>query len=326
MNLATVPQVQVLQQDKLVSMYEEMLLMRRFEERVIQLYQEKYIAGFCHTYIGQEAIVIAMKYVMERGDPVMCAYRSHAHVLALGGNPNTLMAELVGRKSGLCKGKGGSIHLYYKEGGLYGGHGIVGAYVSIGTGIAFAEQYNKTGKICWNFFGDGAANQGQVYESYNMAALWKLPVLYVIENNGYGIGTSCARSSAGGPLYKRAEPFGVKGWHADGMNVFDVIEKMSEAADYVRSGKGPAVVECATYRFKGHSVSDPGNYRTKEEVEEMKTRDPLLNLESKIRESGEFIDKKDMEKRVISTVREAVEFAKADPEPDLSEIMSDIYA
>jgi pyruvate dehydrogenase E1 component alpha subunit len=314
--------------DQLWKMYEDMLLMRRFEERVIQLYQEKYIAGFCHTYIGQEAVLVGAMQVMQKGDPMMTGYRCHAHALAAGCTPREVMAELVGRVSGCSGGKGGSMHLYNIPAGFYGGHGIVGAYTAIGTGIALAEKYKKTGKICFTFFGDGASNQGQVYESYNMASLWKLPVIYIIENNRYGIGTSSTRSCAGGPLYERAAPFGIPGWHADGMDVFDIIAKMELAEAHVRGGNGPAVVECATYRYKGHSVSDPANYRSKEEVDGMKLQDPILKLEEEIKKTGDFSEERKAEtsNAVMQKVRDAADFAKSEPEPGSDALWKNVYA
>ncbi len=314
--------------DQVWKMYENMLLMRRFEERVIQLYQEKFIAGFCHPYIGQEAVIVGVMQVMQPGDPVITSYRCHAHALASGLTPREVMAELTGRQGGSSKGKGGSMHIFNAENGFYGGHGIVGAYVSIGTGIALAEKYKKTDKVCFTFFGDGAANQGQVYESYNMASLWKLPVVYIIENNGYGIGTSSQRSCAGGSLADRGKPFDIPGWIADGMNVYDVIEKIQLAYNHVKNGLGPAIVECATYRFKGHSVSDPANYRSKEEVGSMKLRDPITALEEHLRADPDFSEERKtlIGEQVKTVVKDAAEFAKADPEPSPAELWTDVYA
>lgn len=314
--------------NKAWEMYYAMLLMRRLEERVMQLYREKHIFGFCHPYIGQEAVLVGAKEVMAPSDTCITSYRCHAHMLAFGATPRSVMAELTGRAGGCSKGKGGSMHMFYPEGGFYGGHGIVGAYVSLGTGIGLSHKYRKTGGISVVFFGDGASNQGQTFESFNMAALWKLPVLYVIENNGYGIGTSCGRACAGGDLYKRGEPFGIPGVMADGMNVFDMIEKLEWGASHVRSGHGPAIVEAATYRYKGHSVSDPANYRSKEEVDAMKERDPLLQMEQYLHENGDFSEEKreSIHKKVGETVKDAMEFAKNDSEPDESELWKDIYS
>jgi pyruvate dehydrogenase E1 component alpha subunit len=314
--------------EQLWKMYREMLMMRRFEERVLQLYQEKYIRGFCHVYIGQEAVLCGTRAVMRPQDTCMTAYRCHAHMLAFGVTPRAIMAELTGKESGCSHGKGGSMHMYAPQNGFYGGHGIVGAYVSIGTGIGFAHKYRKTDAISFSFFGEGASNQGQVFESYNMAALWKLPVVYIIENNGYCIGTSQERGCAGGDLYKRGEPFGIPGMLADGMDVFDVMKKVKWAVDHVKSGAGPAIVEAKTYRYKGHSVSDPANYRSKEEVDSMKQRDPLMFIEAKLKEINAFSEEeqKRINKEIMDEVRDAAEFAKSELYPDPKELYTNIYA
>lgn len=316
----------MLTNEKIWKIYENILLMRRFEERVIQLYQEKYIFGFCHPYIGQEAVLAGVTEVRKPGDTMITSYRCHAHMLASGATPYEVMSELTGRVTGCSKGKGGSMHMFRPEGGFYGGHGIVGAYVSLGTGLALAHQYKEDGGVTYAFFGDGGANQGQVFESFNMAALWKLPVVYVIENNGYGIGTSSGRSCAGPNLYGRGAPFGIPGQEADGMDVFDVAEKVQWATDLARSGEGPAIVEAATYRFRGHSVSDPANYRSKEEVNSMKARDPLLHLENLLTERKAFSEeqKAEIQKRVADLLKEVVERAKTDPVASMEELFQDV--
>jgi pyruvate dehydrogenase E1 component alpha subunit len=307
--------------------YRSILLMRRFEERVVQLYQDKFIQGFCHPYIGQEAVLAGIKEVMLPVDKCITSYRCHAHMLAFGATSRSVMAELTGRRDGCSLGKGGSMHMFHPEGGFYGGHGIVGAYVSLGTGIGLSQKYQKTGGVSVTFFGDGASNQGQVFESFNLASLLKLPVLYVIENNGYGIGTSSERSCAGGPLYKRGEPFGIPGMEADGMNVFDMMEKAQEAIKYARE-HGPIVLEAKTYRYKGHSVSDPATYRPKEEVQSMKNRDPISSLETYLNENDPNFEEtlKNITKSVMDEVRDSIEFAKSSPEPDLSELYTNIYS
>lgn len=313
--------------EKIWGIYREILLMRRFEERVMQLYQDKYISGFCHPYIGQEAVLAGVKQVMLPCDKSITSYRCHAHMLAFGATARSVMSELTGRSGGCSKGKGGSMHMFHPQAGFYGGHGIVGAYVSLGTGIGLSQKYQKTGGVSVTFFGDGASNQGQAFEAFNLASLLKLPVLYIIENNGYGIGTSSERSCAGGPLYKRGEPFGIPGIEADGMDVFDMIEKVGQALEYVRS-EGPMIVEAKTYRYKGHSVSDPANYRSKEEVNTMKQRDPLIQLETYLKEhdSANFTDTmQKTTKSVADEVKDAVEYAKSCPEPDLSEVGTNVY-
>jgi pyruvate dehydrogenase E1 component alpha subunit len=310
------------------SMYRDALLMRRLEERVMQLYREKFIAGFCHPYIGQEAVLVGAKQVMKHGlDTCITSYRCHAHMLAFGATARSVMAELTGRVTGCSRGKGGSMHMFHTEGGFYGGHGIVGAYVSLGTGLALTQKYKKLGGVAVTFLGDGASNNGQTFESFNMASLWKLPVVYIIENNGYAIGTSCARSCASTDLYKRGEPFGIPGVQADGMDPFDIIEKVSWALDHARTGNGPAIVEALTYRYKGHSVSDPATYRSKEEVDSMKERDPLLILEQHLRDRSCYSDerKNQISKEVMAEVMDAVDFAKTSPEPDEREVWEGVY-
>ena len=247
-------------------LYRDMLMIRRFEEKAGQLYGMGLIGGFCHLYIGQEAVVTGIQSVQEPQDTVITAYRDHGHMLACGMDPKGVMAELTGRKGGYSAGKGGSMHMFSKEANFFGGHGIVGASGCLGTGLGFAHKYNGDGGVAVAYMGDGSANQGQLYESYNMASLWKLPVLYVIENNGYAMGTSNARHAAGS-LYRRGEGFGIPGEQVDGMDVFTVQAAARQALDYVRSGNGPYILEVMTYRYRGHSMSDPGKYRSKEEVE-----------------------------------------------------------
>ncbi|HYF23219.1 MAG TPA: pyruvate dehydrogenase (acetyl-transferring) E1 component subunit alpha, partial [Caulobacteraceae bacterium] len=265
-----------LDREELLRFYREMLLIRRFEERAGQLYGMGLIGGFCHLYIGQEAVAVGMQSIARKGDQVITAYRDHGHMLACGMDPKEVMAELTGRAGGSSKGKGGSMHMFSIEAGFFGGHGIVGAQVALGTGLAFADRYKDNGNVSFTYFGDGAANQGQVYESFNMAQLWKLPVVYVIENNQYAMGTSIQRASATTELYMRGASFGIPGEAVDGMDVYAVREAGAKAAEHARSGRGPYILEMKTYRYRGHSMSDPAKYRTKEEVDEVKkTRDPI---------------------------------------------------
>jgi pyruvate dehydrogenase E1 component alpha subunit len=307
--------------------YRQMLLIRRFEEKAGQLYGMGLIGGFCHLYIGQEAVVVGMQMALKDGDQVITAYRDHGHMLACGMEPNGVMAELTGRRGGYSKGKGGSMHMFSVEKNFYGGHGIVGAQVSLGTGIAFANRYRENGNVCLTYFGDGAANQGQVYESFNMAELWKLPVVYIIENNRYAMGTSVARSSAQQDFSKRGTSFNIPGEQVDGMDVRAVFEAGQRAVAFARSGEGPYILEMQTYRYRGHSMSDPAKYRAKEEVEKMRTeRDPIERvrtrmLESKLASEDE-IKKIDGEVRAI--VNESAEFATNDQEPDASELFTDV--
>lgn len=319
--------------EDLLKFYQEMLLIRRFEEKAGQLYGMGLIAGFCHLYIGQEAVAIGMRHTMQKDDKVITTYRDHGHMLAVGSDPKKIMAELMGRKDGSSKGKGGSMHLFDLDKHFYGGHGIVGASVPIGAGLAFADKYRndleieKNNNITYCYFGDGAAHQGQVYESFNMAKLWNLPVIFIIENNKYAMGTSLARSSSIDELYKRGEGFNIPGVKIDGMNIFEVIEKGQEVVDYVRSGNGPMIIEMDTYRYRGHSMSDPATYRTKEEVKEKKDIDPIATLRAKILD--EKIAKEDeiktIDNQIKEQVNEIVEFSKNSPEPDESELMTEIY-
>ena len=264
--------------EELKSFYHDMLLIRRFEEKASQLYGMGLIGGFCHLYIGQEAVVTGVQSCLEPQDSVITTYRDHAHMLVCGMDPSGVMAELTGRSGGYSRGKGGSMHMFSKEKNFFGGHGIVGASIPIGTGLAFAHKYNADNGINTCYFGDGASNQGQFFESMNMASIWNLPVIYIIENNGYAMGTSLERHSIGN-LYKRGEPFDITGVQVDGMDVFAVRDATRKAVEYVRGGNGPYIMEMLTYRYRGHSMSDPAQYRTKEEVNEHKeNRDPIKNL------------------------------------------------
>ncbi|MBY0564560.1 MAG: pyruvate dehydrogenase (acetyl-transferring) E1 component subunit alpha [Hyphomonadaceae bacterium] len=314
--------------DQLLGYYRDMLLIRRFEERAGQLYGMGLIGGFCHLYIGQEAVVVGMQAALRAGDQVITAYRDHGHMLACGMDPNEIMAELTGRSGGCSKGKGGSMHMFSIEKAFYGGHGIVGAQVSLGTGLAFANRYRGDGKVCVTYFGDGAANQGQVYESFNMASLWKLPVVYIVENNQYAMGTSIQRSSSETHLYKRGVSFNIPGEEVDGMDVLAVREAGLRAAERARTGKGPVLLEMKTYRYRGHSMSDPAKYRTKEEVEEMKTRhDPIEHVKKLLIDAGHATEEslKDIDREVRAMVTASAEFAQASPEPDPRELLTDVY-
>lgn len=308
--------------------YKEMLLIRRFEEKAGQLYGMGLIAGFCHLYIGQEAVIVGMHNIIETKDYSITSYRDHGHILVAGTDPKIVMAELAGKATGCSKGKGGSMHMFDLERKFYGGHGIVGAQVSLGTGMAFSSKYREEGSVVLNYFGDGALNQGQVYESFNMAALWKLPVVYIVENNGYSMGTSTARHCSVSDAYKRGESFGIPGVQIDGMNILEVMEKGREVVDYVRSGNGPMLIEMKTYRYRGHSMSDPGNYRSKEEVAKMRGEfDPIESYKNHLL-SSKLCDEeqlKEIEKQVKQIVEEAIEFAKNSPEPDPQELFTEVY-
>ncbi len=308
--------------------YRDMLLMRRFEEKCSQLYGMGLIGGFCHLYIGQEAIAAGMKFAMNRDkDSTITTYRDHAHMLMCGIDPNVIMAELTGRATGCSKGKGGSMHMFSKKHRFYGGHGIVGAPVAIGTGLAFAHQYKGDGGVCLCYFGDGAVNQGQVYESFNMASMWKLPIVYIIENNLYAMGTSLERSHANTELFKRGEPFNITGKIVDGMNIEDVIDKGVQAIDHARSGKGPIILEMQTYRYRGHSMSDPATYRSKDEVEEVKTsKDPINYVKSKLINDFKFGEEKlkSIEAEIKNIVNESAKFASESPFPEAGELYTDI--
>lgn len=315
-------------QAQLLKAYEDMVLIRRFEERAGDLYGKGFIAGFCHLYIGQEAVAVGIQHALQKGDNVITSYRDHGIMLATGSDPDSVMAELLGKYTGCSKGKGGSMHMFDLEKGFYGGHGIVGAQVSIGTGMGFASKYREDNTVAVTYFGDGASNQGQVYESFNMAKLWNLPVLYVIENNEYGMGTSVQRSCGTTDLYKRGASFDIPGEQVDGMDYFAVYEATKRVVDGIRAGNGPYLIEVKTYRYRGHSMSDPAKYRTKEEVSSYKDeRDPITGLgkyliENKIATTEEL---KSIEKRCKDAANKAADFALESEEPPLSELYTNIY-
>ena len=307
-------------------MYKKMLLIRRFEEKAGQLYGMGKIGGFCHLYIGQEAVVVGVQSVQIEGDSVVTSYRDHGHMLACDMDPKGVMAELTGREDGYSKGKGGSMHMFSREKGFFGGHGIVAAQVPIGAGLAFAHKYNGNKNVAITYFGDGAANQGQVYESYNIAALWKLPVIFVIENNKYGMGTSVNRSSAGDNLSDRGKAYGIVADIVDGMDVIAVRDAALKAMDYCRSGKGPYILEMKTYRYRGHSMSDPAKYRTRDEVDEIKQNsDPINNIKSILDKFGLKEDSlKVIDTEIKSIVANAATFAQESLEPSEAELFTDI--
>ena len=307
--------------------YEDMLLIRRFEEKAGQLYGMGHIGGFCHLYIGQEAVVTGMQMAITPQDQVITGYRDHGHMLACGMEANGVMAELTGRRNGYSKGKGGSMHMFSKEKNFYGGHGIVGAQVSLGTGLAFANNYRNNGQVSLAYFGDGASNQGQVYESFNMASLWDLPVVYIIENNRYAMGTAVHRSSAQTEFSQRGASFNIPGMHVDGMDVRAVKAAGDHAVKWARSGKGPFILEMETYRYRGHSMSDPAKYRTKEEVQKMRAeQDPIEQVKQRLLESkgASEDDLKQIDKRIKDIVGKSADFAQSDPLPDESELYTDI--
>ena len=307
-------------------MYSKMLLIRRFEEKAGQLYGMGQIGGFCHLYIGQEAVVVGIQSAQIEGDSIVTSYRDHGHMIACDMDPKGVMAELTGRKDGYSKGKGGSMHMFSREKGFFGGHGIVAAQVPIGTGLAFSHKYNETNNVCVTYFGDGAANQGQVYESYNMASLWKLPVIFVIENNMYGMGTSVNRSSAGENLSDRGKAYGIKSEIVDGMDVIAVRDSAIRAMEYCRSGKGPYILEMKTYRYRGHSMSDPAKYRTRDEVEKIrKNSDPIENIKELLAKNGLNEDEiKNIDSEIKVTIADAAKFAQESPEPSVEELFTDI--
>ena len=307
--------------------YRDMLLIRRFEEKAGQLYGMGFIGGFCHLYIGQEAVVTGIEMAKKDGDQFITGYRDHGHMLAAGMNARGVMAELTGRRGGYSKGKGGSMHMFSKEKHFYGGHGIVGAQVSLGTGLAFSNHYRGNDRVCLTYFGDGAANQGQVYESFNMAELWKLPVIYVIENNRYAMGTSVSRASAETDFSHRGVSFKIPGMQVDGMDVRAVKAASQEAFDWCRGGNGPIILEMMTYRYRGHSMSDPAKYRTKDEVQKMRTeQDPIEQVKARLleKEWAREDELKKIDKEVRDIVADSAEFAQNDPEPDTSELYTDI--
>ena len=309
-----------------IKMYTYMLKIRRFEERAAQLYGMGHIGGFCHLYIGQEAVVVGVLMTIDKNDSVVTTYRDHGHMIARGLDPKKIMAELTGRIDGYSKGKGGSMHMFSKKNNFYGGHGIVGAQVPIGTGIAFTHKYLNEKNICRTYIGDGAMNNGQVFESFNLASLWKLPILYIIENNMYGMGTSVNRAAAGTDLYKRGEPFNIPGQKVDGMNVFKVIEAASKASKHVHE-KGPYILEVQTYRYRGHSMSDPATYRTKEELQSYKTKDPIQIVYDEIIKKR-ICNKNELEKinkAVIKKIKDAADFAINSKFPNEKELYTDVY-
>ena len=313
--------------EELLKFYQDMLLIRRFEERAGQLYGMGLIGGFCHLYIGQEAIAVGMQSISQKGDQIITGYRDHGHMLAAGMDPKEVMAELTGRAGGSSRGKGGSMHMFDIETGFYGGHGIVGAQVSLGTGLALANSYKGNGNVSYAYMGDGAANQGQVYESFNMAQLWKLPVVYVVENNQYAMGTSVERSASETAFHKRGVSFRIPGEEVDGMDIVAVREAGARATEHARSGQGPYILEMKTYRYRGHSMSDPAKYRSKEEVDEVKqTRDPIDHIKERLAKAGVTEDDlKGIDAEVKRVVAEAAEFARTSPEPDPSELYTDVY-
>jgi pyruvate dehydrogenase E1 component alpha subunit len=315
--------------DQELSAYRQMLLIRRFEEKAGQMYGMGLIGGFCHLYIGQEAVVVGMQMTLKSGDEVITGYRDHGHMLACGMDPKGVMAELTGRQHGYSRGKGGSMHMFSVEKGFFGGHGIVGAQVPLGTGLAFANKYRGNDNVSLTYFGDGAANQGQVYESFNMAELWKLPVVYIIENNQYGMGTSVARASATTNLAQRGRSFDIPGEQIDGMDVRAVKAAGEKAVRWCREGNGPMILEMLTYRYRGHSMSDPAKYRPKEEVDKIRTEhDPIEQVRARILANkwAREDELKKIDSEVRAVVNEAAEFATHDPEPDPSELYTDIYA
>jgi len=311
-----------------VRAYRDMLLIRRFEEKAGQMYGMGLIGGFCHLYIGQEAVVVGVLGVAGEGDQIITGYRDHGHMLACGMDPKGVMAELTGREGGYSRGKGGSMHMFSREKNFYGGHGIVGAPAPIGTGLAFANKYRGNDRVSLTFFGDGAANQGQVYESFNMAELWRLPVVYIIENNQYAMGTSITRSSAQTNLSKRGVSFNIPGEQVDGMDVRAVRAAAAKAIEWCRAGKGPYILEMLTYRYRGHSMSDPAKYRAKEEVNKMRQEhDAIEQVRHRLIEGGMSEEElKEIDKEIRAVVAEAAEFAQASPEPDPSELWTDVLA
>jgi pyruvate dehydrogenase E1 component alpha subunit len=313
--------------EELEKFYREMLLIRRFEEKAGQLYGLGLIGGFCHLYIGQEAVAVGLQSALDGDkDSVITGYRDHGHMLAYGIDPKVIMAELTGRQAGISKGKGGSMHMFSVEHKFYGGHGIVGAQVSLGTGLAFAHKYRGDGGVAMAYFGDGASNQGQVYESFNMAELWKLPIIFVIENNQYAMGTSVNRSSAEDQLYRRGESFRIPGMQVDGMDVLAVRGAAEAAIEWVRAGKGPVLMELKTYRYRGHSMSDPAKYRSREEVQAVRDKsDSIEHLKKLMTDAGISEDKfKAIDKEIRQIVAESADFAESAPEPELHELYTDV--
>ena len=315
--------------DELLTFYREMLLIRRFEEKAGQLYGMGLIGGFCHLYIGQEAVVVGLEAATKEGDKRVTSYRDHGHMLACGMDPKGVMAELTGREGGYSKGKGGSMHMFSKEANFYGGHGIVGAQVPIGAGLAFADKYLGNDNVSFTYFGDGAANQGQVYETFNMASLWKLPVIFVIENNQYAMGTSLQRGSSTPELYTRGQAFGIPGESVDGMDVLAVKAAGEKAVAHCRAGNGPYVLEMVTYRYRGHSMSDPAKYRSREEVQKVREERDAIEHVRELLLQGKHSSEEDLkaiDKEIKAVVNDAAEFSRESPEPALDELWTDIYA
>jgi pyruvate dehydrogenase E1 component alpha subunit len=314
--------------DELIHYYREMLLIRRFEEKAGQLYGMGLIGGFCRLYIGQEAVVVGLQATAEEGDNIITTYRDHGHMLATGMDPKGVMAELTGRRDGYSKGKGGSMHMFSKEKRFYGGHGIVGANVPLGAGLALADKYRGNDRVTFTYFGDGAANQGQVAETYNMAELWDLPVIFVIENNQYAMGTSVKRATKSPDFWERGAAYGIEGEMVDGMDVLAVKEAGEKAVKYCRSGRGPYILEVMTYRYRGHSMSDPAKYRTREEVQKMREeRDPIEQVRKRLLEGDATEDElKAVDKEIKDIINAAADFARESPEPDVEELWTDVYA
>jgi len=313
--------------EELLHFYEQMLLIRRFEERAGQLYGLGLIGGFCHLYIGQEAVAVGLQSALKEGhDSVITGYRDHGHMLAYGIDPKVIMAELTGREAGISRGKGGSMHMFSTEHRFYGGHGIVGAQVPLGAGLAFGHKYREDGGVCMAYFGDGAANQGQVYETFNMAALWNLPIIFVVENNGYAMGTAVKRGSAETHFHRRGTAFRIPGMAVNGMDVLEVRSAAEIAVEYVRGGNGPVLMELHTYRYRGHSMSDPAKYRTREEVQEMREKhDPIEAVKVELVARGVTEERlKDIDKAIRSKVSEAADFAENSPEPAAAELYTDV--
>ncbi|TYB89781.1 pyruvate dehydrogenase (acetyl-transferring) E1 component subunit alpha [Oceaniovalibus sp. ACAM 378] len=313
----------------LLHFYREMLLIRRFEEKAGQLYGMGLIGGFCHLYIGQEAVVVGLEAAAAEGDKRVTSYRDHGHMLASGMDPNGVMAELTGRAGGYSRGKGGSMHMFSKERHFYGGHGIVGAQVPIGAGLAFADKYLGNDRVTFAYFGDGAANQGQVYETYNMAELWDLPVIFVIENNQYAMGTSTARSTKSPSYWERGAAYGIPGEEVDGMDVLAVKAAGDKAVAHCRAGNGPYILEIKTYRYRGHSMSDPAKYRTRDEVQKMRDERDAIEHVRQLLLTGEHASEaelKTIDKEIKEIVNASAEFAKESPEPSADELFTDIYA
>ncbi|ARR57272.1 pyruvate dehydrogenase (acetyl-transferring) E1 component subunit alpha [Rhizorhabdus wittichii DC-6] len=321
------PQRYAASKEEMLEFYRQMLLIRRFEEKAGQLYGLGLIGGFCHLYIGQEAVAVGLQSALEVGkDSVITGYRDHGHMLAYGIDPKLIMAELTGRAAGISRGKGGSMHMFSVDHRFYGGHGIVGAQVSLGTGLAFKHKYAGDGGVAMAYFGDGASNQGQVYESFNMAELWKLPIIFVIENNQYAMGTSVNRSSAEDQLYRRGESFRIPGIQVDGMDVLAVRGAAEEAVAWVRAGKGPILLELKTYRYRGHSMSDPAKYRSRDEVQSVREKsDPIDHLKKELEAAGVGEDElRTLEKDIRAIVTEAADFAEQSPEPEPEELYTDV--